>query len=179
MTLIPFLSAAPHIQVHVIAAMLALILGPVALYRTRRDTVHKVIGYVWMLAVLVTAISSFAITNFGVIGPVSPIHALSVLALWSLWRGVTTIRAGHIAAHRSTLRNLYWRGLMIAGLFNFLPSGRMVNRIVFPDTPQYGWWVIGLGLGAILVHAIWDQRQQSNDSLHPQSERNAGASAAG
>ena len=164
MTLTPFLTAAPHIQLHAIAALVALLLGPVALYRTRRDRLHKITGYVWMLAMLVTALSSFAITNFGVIGPISPIHLLSVLALWSLWRGVTTIRAGNVAAHRATLRNLYWRGVMIAGLFNFLPTGRMVNRVVFPDTPELGWVVIALGLAALVAQGLWDWRRGRADS---------------
>lgn len=164
MTLTPFLTAAPHIQLHATAAMLALVLGPLALYRTRRDLLHKVTGYVWMSAILVTALSSFAITSFGIIGPISPIHLLSVLALWSLWRGVTTIRAGNVAVHRATLRNLYWRGLMIAGLFNFLPTGRMVNQAVFPTAPQLGWVVIGLGLAALLGHAVWEWRRDEKDS---------------
>jgi uncharacterized membrane protein len=154
-TLTPFLTAAPHIQLHAIAALLALGLGPFALYRTRRNRMHKIIGYIWMTAMLVTALSSFAITEFGMIGPFSPIHLLSVLALWSLWRGVVTIRAGNVAAHRATLRNLYWRGIIIAGLFNFLPTGRMINRIVFPDAPQLGWVVIGAGMAAILAQAVW------------------------
>ncbi len=164
MTLTPFLTAPLHIQLHATAAIIALVLGPLALYRTRRDRLHKITGYIWMLAILVTALSSFAITSFGVIGPISPIHLLSVLALWSLWRGITTIRAGNLAAHRATLRNLYWRGMMIAGLFNFLPTGRMVNRTVFPDRPELGWVVIGLGLAAMVAQAIWAARHQSDDS---------------
>lgn len=154
MTLLPFLNAAPYIQAHAIGAMLALVLGPVALYRSRRDIWHKIIGYVWMLAMLVAVLTSFAITNFGLIGPFSPIHLLSVLALWSLGRAMSAIRAGDVVAHQRFLRNLYWRGVIVAGLFNFLPSGRMVNQIVFPEAPQRGWVVIGLGLGGLLLQAV-------------------------
>ena len=176
MTLTPFLTAAPHIQLHAIAALLALLLGPIALYRTRRDRLHKVLGHVWMLAMLTAALSSFAISSFGVIGPVSPIHLLSVLALWSLWRGLVTIRAGQVAAHRATLRNLYWRGVIVAALFNFLPTGRVVNRMVFPDSPQLGWVVIGAGL-ALLVAQAFLARSRDDSQRRVEAGAQAGAVA--
>ena len=176
MTLTPFLTAAPHIQLHAIAALLALFLGPIALYRTRRDRLHKVVGYVWMLAMLTAVLSSFAISNFGVIGPVSPIHLLSVLALWSLWRGIVTIRAGQVAAHHATLRSLYWRGVIVAALFNFMPTGRVVNRMVFPDTPQLGWVVIGAGLVALVAQA-WLARRRRDSQRGARAGAQAGAVA--
>jgi uncharacterized membrane protein len=175
MTLTPFLTAPVPVQLHTIAALLALVLGPVALYRKRRDRLHKITGYAWMLAILVAALSSFAITNFALIGPFSPIHLLSVLALWSLWRGLVTIRAGQVAAHRRTLGNLYWRGLVIAGLFNFLPTGRLANQVVFPEAPHLGWYVIALGMLGLGLQALWDMRLRRNDSLHLRSVLNIGA----
>jgi hypothetical protein len=51
--------------------------------------------------------------------------------------------------HRRVFQNLYWRGLVIAGLFNFLP-GRALNRSVLPDRADAGWLVIGFGMTLIL-----------------------------
>lgn len=159
MTLTPFLTAPVHIQIHALAALLAIGLGPVAMYRLRRDRMHRILGYGWVVAMAVTALSSFTIWGFGLIGPFSPIHALSILVLWSLWQGIAHVRAGNITAHRAVFRSLYWRGLLIAGLLNFLP-GRTMNRTILPDTPDLGYLVIALG-GAALVWQAWAGRTRT------------------
>jgi uncharacterized membrane protein len=159
MSLDPILSAAPVIQIHASAALLALLLGPVALYRRRRDRLHKITGYLWVLAMAVTALSSFGIWSFALIGPFSPIHLLAVLALWSLWQGMRQILAGRVAAHAQTMRSLYWRGLIIAGLFNFMP-GRVVNRTLFAQGGWQGWIVIAPGLALILWDGLRRRRMQ-------------------
>lgn len=153
MTLEPILTAAPHVQLHVIAATLAIGLGPVAILRRRRDRLHKAAGYAWVLAMAVTAVSSFWITSFGVVGPFSPIHLLALFALWSLWVGMTRILRGDVSGHRSAMEGLYWRGLLLAGAFNFLP-GRVVNRSFFPDQPELGFVVLALGLIAIFNRPV-------------------------
>lgn len=153
MSLAPLLSAPLHIQIHAMAAMLAIGLGPIALYRTRRDIWHKTSGYLWVLAMAVTALSSFTITNFGMVGPFSPIHLLAVFALWSLYQGMREVFACNIKAHAATMRSLYWRGLMVAGLFNFLP-GRTMNRVFLNDAREVGYVVIAVGVLALLVHGL-------------------------
>ncbi|MEL7262317.1 MAG: hypothetical protein AAGK69_13125, partial [Pseudomonadota bacterium] len=47
MHLEPLLNASLPIQIHVALALMALMLGPVVLWRNRRDRVHRVLGYVW------------------------------------------------------------------------------------------------------------------------------------
>jgi len=37
-------------------ALITLFLGPIALYRRTRDRAHKVVGYVWMVAMLTAAV---------------------------------------------------------------------------------------------------------------------------
>ncbi|MDV7200579.1 DUF2306 domain-containing protein [Rhodobacterales bacterium HKCCA1288] len=149
MTLAPFFDAPIYIQLHASTAALALILGPFVILRTARDRLHKVGGYIWVLAMFVVAVSSFWITEFGLIGPFSPIHLLSAFTLWSLWAGMRYAFAGRMDLHRRVFQNLYWRGLVIAGLFNFLP-GRALNRSVLPDRADAGWLVIGFGMTLIL-----------------------------
>lgn len=149
MTLAPFLEAPASIQLHAAAAALAVILGPFVILRQTRDRLHKIGGYIWVLAMFVAAVSSFWIKGFGLIGPFSPIHLLSILTLWSLWTGMRYAFAGRIDLHRRVFQNLYWRGLLIAGLFNFLP-GRALNRAVLPEMADAGWLVIGIGITLIL-----------------------------
>ena len=130
MTLALYLTAAPHIQFHIALAIVALGLGPVALYRKRRDCVHKMFGYAWVVCMAGVALSSFTITSFGVFGPFSPIHLLAVWTLCSLFIAMRHVINGRIALHRLIMRNLYWYGLIVAGLLNFLP-GRSTNLIFF------------------------------------------------
>ena len=165
MTLTPFLEAPVIIQLHAAAALLAIVLGPFVILRHRRDRLHKAGGYVWVVAMLVVAISSFGITSFGVIGPFSPIHLLSILALWSIYSGMRHIFAGRVEAHRQTFQGLYWRGLLIAGLVNFLP-GRATNRSIFSETPEAGYLVLGVGLALIFG---WPLRHR----LRPAGRANA------
>lgn len=153
MTLSPILDAAPVIQAHVAAGLLAILLGPVALYMRSGTKTHKITGYVWVSAMAALALSSFAIHSFAVIGPFSPLHGLALVTLWSLWEGVRHARAGRIAVHRRIYMNLYWFGVIIAGMFNFLP-GRAINRALLPDAPEFGYVLIALGVGIALLMVL-------------------------
>lgn len=145
----PYLSAPPVIQIHAAAAFVALVLGPWVIHRQRRDRLHKTMGYVWITGMATAALSSFAIHSFPVVGPFSPIHLLACLALWSIYRGIAAAVQGDIRTHREVFRSLYWYGLVIAGLVNFLP-GRTTNRTFFGEDGHLGWVVIALG-GALLI----------------------------
>jgi len=149
MSLDPFLNAPLYIQIHAAAAVTAVLLGPLPLYRKKRDRLHKVTGYIWVIAMLTVATSAFFIHSFAVIGPFSPLHGFALLTFWSLWRAITTVRRGDIRTHQITLRSLYWFGLWAAGLANFLP-GRMSNEALFGGADHLGWVVIALG-GLVIV----------------------------
>lgn len=138
----------PMVQVHILFAVAAFLLGPVALLRRSRDRVHKGAGYLWVLAMTGTAVSSFWIHGFTVVGPFGPIHLLSLYVLWGLWQGVRHARAGDIAAHRATMRGLYLGAMLGAGLFTLLP-GRRMSAMLFPDAP----WT-GFAGAAVLVMAV-------------------------
>jgi len=107
MSLEPLLSAPITIQIHVVAAVASVVLGPLPLYRTRRDQFHKVVGYAWVVAMFTVATTAFFIHSFAVIGPFSPLHGFALLTFWSLWRGVTLARQGNIHAHKATFRSLF------------------------------------------------------------------------
>ncbi|MEP1587388.1 MAG: DUF2306 domain-containing protein [Tateyamaria sp.] len=165
-TILPLLEASPVIQFHVASASTALLLGPLALYRKRRDRLHKVTGYTWVLAMGIAALSSFWIHDFPVIGPFSPIHLLAVLALWSLYKGMHHVFAGRIREHEIVMRSLYMNGLLVAGMFNFLP-GRVTNRVVFGEAPLLGYVVMALGLSAIVIIGLRRRRALKRLALGP------------
>lgn len=167
MTFDPILTAAPHIQMHILAATLALVLGPVAILRRRRDRLHKVAGYLWVTAMAVTALSSFLIHSFPLIGPFSPIHGLALFTLFSLWQGMRAILRGDVRTHELALRGLYWRGLCLAGLFNFLP-GRTMQRALLGESETLGYVIIAVGVALIFANPI---RRALSRSLRPVTAR--------
>ena len=163
MAIQPFLAAGPIIQLHVVAAVLAIVLGPVALARRSRDRWHRRAGYAWVLSMTTLAASGLFIHSIRMVGPFSPIHLLSLLTLWQLWLGVREARAGKIAAHRYRMQTLYILALMLTGAFTLLP-GRRMSRILFPEAPVAGfvavlavaalgcaWWLLSVSRRARLT----------------------------
>ncbi|WP_416915384.1 MAG: DUF2306 domain-containing protein [Roseicyclus sp.] len=136
------------VHLHLWPALGALVLGPFALTRRRRDIWHKGAGYLWVGLMALTAGSALWIE--AAVLPIGygfgPIHALSVLVFYGLWRGVFAARAGDVATHSGWMRALYWQALIIAGSFTLLP-GRTLNTLLFPERPMLGVVVIcGVGL---------------------------------
>jgi uncharacterized membrane protein len=149
MTLDPFLTATPHLQVHIVSALIGLTLGPIVLYHPRRDRLHKVLGYVWVTAMAAVAISAFWIEAFWSPFYFGPLHGFALLTLWSLWHGVRAAVARDFKTHRAVFRSLYSNGLIIAGTLTFLP-GRTINHIVFEERAELGWVVIAALLAWVL-----------------------------
>ena len=150
MTIQPYLAAGPIIQLHVVAAALAIVLGPIALARRSRDRWHKRAGYAWVLSMAALAASGLFIHSIRMVGPFSPIHLLSLLTLWQLWLGVRDARAGKVAAHRHRMQAVYMLALMLTGAFTLSP-GRLMSRILFPETPVAGFALVLalVGLGCV------------------------------
>ncbi len=73
----PFLNAAPIVQTHIGAAVCAVGVGPLAVFRRRRDGWHKLLGYFWVMAMATLAVTSFFITGLRP-GQFSAIHLLSI-----------------------------------------------------------------------------------------------------
>ena len=130
MDLAPLLTASPVIQIHAMAAMLALLIGAVVLFRRKGDRPHKAMGKLWVALMGIVALSSFFIWTIRLWGLFSPIHLLSIFTLVMLWRGVGFARRRNIRLHRLTMQVTYVAALVITGLFTLLP-GRIMNKVVF------------------------------------------------
>ena len=77
----------PLVALHALSAIVACLLGAWQLIALRRGLRHRALGYTWMLAMLVTALSSFGLRSplgFDWLGGLSPIHGLSLFTLLSL-----------------------------------------------------------------------------------------------
>jgi uncharacterized membrane protein len=154
------------VQTHVAFAVLAIVLGPIALFRKRRDIWHRITGRLWILAMLCLAGSSFWIHSIRLIGPFSPIHILSIVTLFSLFFGLRAAMRGDALTHGRIMCALYMQALIGAGIFTFLP-GRMMNRL-FANSLFGPHIVFGLAaaFGAIMIAVIW---------VHPTLSRSLGS----
>ncbi|MFK4507440.1 DUF2306 domain-containing protein [Bradyrhizobium daqingense] len=130
MNLTPLLDAAPAIPLHAFAAMGAFVLGIIQLTAPKGTLPHRALGWVWVVLMLVVALSSFWIHEIRLVGPWSPIHLLSIFALVMLVLGVTAARAHNVRRHKITMTSIFFGALVIAGLFTFMP-GRIMHAVVF------------------------------------------------
>jgi uncharacterized membrane protein len=119
----------PVLQLHIIAAMVALIIGGVLMSLPKGSGLHKTLGWSWVAAMGATAVSSLFIT--GLNGDAySLIHLLSGWTIVALPMGVYAIRNRKVQTHRRMMTGLYFGGLLIAGALTFIP-GRFMFAFLF------------------------------------------------
>ena len=109
--------------------LIALALTPVMLLRRRGDRLHRVLGWVWALAMVITAAISLQVRVINP-GHFSPIHLLSVLVLITVPLLVWRARQHQVAAHRRGVRLVVAGGLVVAGLATF-PPARLLGHWLF------------------------------------------------
>lgn len=114
---------------HLGTMIVALALTPVMLLRRRGDRPHRVLGTIWVAAMLLSALISFSVRNANH-GNFSFIHILSawvVIQVPFLWWSARTHR---VAQHRGSVRGMVLGALLIAGFFTF-PFNRMLGQFLF------------------------------------------------
>jgi len=129
MSLQPLLSAGAAIQIHAFAAMLAFAVGVVQLAGPKGTLPHRMLGWSWVAAMLVVAGSSFWIHELRVMGPWSPIHLLSIFTLATLPLAVLAARRHRVGWHSIGMVAIFGGGLVVAGLFTFVP-GRIMHAVL-------------------------------------------------
>lgn len=124
------LAEAPVVlQIHIASALSAFFVGLWILVRPKGRGMHKTLGWVWVAAMASTAISSFWIT--GINGSsFSWIHGLSAWTVIGLPMGIYAIRRKQVQKHAKAMTGMFLGGMIIAGLFTFLP-GRMMWHLFF------------------------------------------------
>lgn len=158
MSLASILDAPPAILAHLAFAVPSVVLGTVVLFWLSPGRWHRRLGRVWVGCMAGVAVTGFFIPSaIGILGPIGPLHLFSALTLWTLWRGVTAARAGKIAVHRAAFEALWFGGIGVPGLLNFIP-GRTLNRALLGPNLDQGWWVIGIG--AVVLALLWLRRNR-------------------
>jgi uncharacterized membrane protein len=119
----------PTIQLHLIAALLALTAGIVQLVRTKGTVSHRWLGRFWVTLMLAVAISSFWIQELRH-GRYSWIHLLSLWTLFSVTVGFLAIRRGNVRLHGRFMIGTFVGGLLVAGAFAVFGEGRIIGRLL-------------------------------------------------
>ncbi len=154
MNLQPLLTATPAIQIHAFAALAALPLGAFVLLRRKGDANHRAAGRVWVVLMMVTALSGFFIHEIRLWGPFSPIHLLSAFVPVSLIYAIIMARKGKIAEHRKTMRSVFAGALLLAGLFTVMP-GRIMDAVLLEPLPMPMQIAVTGALVAAALSAAW------------------------
>ena len=118
-----------QVQLHIATALTALLLGTVQLIGVKGTTAHRVIGWTWVVAMAVTAVSSLFIRQING-GAFSFIHLLSGWTIIALPMAVYAARRHRVLAHRRGMTGMFVGGLIVAGLLTFLP-GRLMYQVFF------------------------------------------------
>lgn len=114
---------------HLGTMIVALALTPVMLLRRRGDRPHRIIGTIWVSAMILTALISLTIREAND-GGFSVIHILSAWTLLQVPFIWWSARAHRVDQHRSSVRGMVFGALLIAGFFTF-PFNRMLGQFLF------------------------------------------------
>ncbi|WP_323738751.1 DUF2306 domain-containing protein [Candidatus Trichorickettsia mobilis] len=119
------------ILIHSISSIVALVLGSANLLQIKGTKIHKVLGWMFIVCMFISAISSFGIYN----NKFSLIHMLSLLVIMWLSRAIYAIRLkpeNWLHIHASSIGAAYI-AILIAGV------GVFVRKILLPGDSNAGY----------------------------------------
>ncbi|MFC4292750.1 DUF2306 domain-containing protein [Sphingorhabdus arenilitoris] len=118
-----------QVWAHLGTILTALLITPVMMLRKRGDKLHRILGWIWSVAMFATALISFDIRLIGR-GEFSYIHLLSALTIVTVPLLILSARKHNVGSHRRQVRILVFGALLIAGFFTF-PFGRLMGNWLF------------------------------------------------
>jgi len=126
----------PIVAIHLSFAVLALLLGPFALWarlgKVVRVRLHRAFGYAWVTCMLGAASSGIFIRDFHLpnLAGYTPIHLLIPVTFLSIWRAFAFLASGNHRGHRLTMQWTYAVACVITGLFTLLPQ-RYLGKLLW------------------------------------------------
>jgi len=126
----------PVIAVHMTASLIALVIGPIAMWarlgQTKRPWFHRAMGYGWVSMMIISSFSAIFIRDFWLpnIFGYTPIHLLIPVTLFWLVYSFRALANKELVKHRKAMIGLYFGACIGAGAFTLLP-GRYLGGIVW------------------------------------------------
>lgn len=112
------------IIIHVATVLPTIPLGGYLLLARKGTALHKQLGKLWLVLMLITATSAIFIQSSG---GFSFIHIFIPVTFHAAWKTIATARRGDIKAHKNHLVLTYLTALMIPGIAAFMIPGRLMN----------------------------------------------------
>lgn len=128
-TLRPLWSTPLSVQLHVAAAVAGIVTGALIFLLPKGTGFHRLLGWSWVGAMTVVAVTS-VVMIFDLSTGINALHIFTAMTVLSLWGGLAGIRRGNVKQHAASMAGLYVGGLLIAGLFAFMP-GRTMWQVLF------------------------------------------------
>jgi uncharacterized membrane protein len=121
------------VYVHFIAALAAMAIGAVQLARPKGTAGHRVIGWSWAALMMVVVLSSLWIPAFLAF---TWIHVFTLFVMVTLPLALYRAHRGEVAGHAKGMRGIYVGGLIVAGVFAFMP-GRVLGNLLWKGVWGY------------------------------------------
>lgn len=151
--------ANPFLVIHVVAGVIALLVGPlqfVRRLRTRRPAVHRATGYVYITACAIGAPAGFMIALGTTSGPLAASGFAMAALLWALftWRGLRAAVERRFGDHREWMLRSWGMTAAAITLRLMLPFSGLVLHLGFDTAyPVIAWlsWLTNLALVEIHI----------------------------
>lgn len=117
------------ILIHLSTVLPAIPLGLWVLLARKGDARHKMLGRIWAVLMLTAATSAIFIRTINH-GQFSLIHLFVPVVFLALFRAIRAARMGRIALHKRLMWTLYSAGLLLPGMFAFLPGRLLWNWLM-------------------------------------------------
>ncbi len=120
------------VMIHIATIVPAVTLGGYILWGKKGDRLHKMLGKIWCVLMLITATATIWIgaPGSGIAGSgFSFLHIFTIVTFTSIPYAVWCIRRGDVEGHYRAMQGLFI-GSLIAGGFAFLP-GRILHILAF------------------------------------------------
>lgn len=158
----------PLLATHVVAALVALVIGPVNILRRRRDRTHCVLGYTWAASMYYVCGSSFWIVTDG---RYSWLYGLSAFTVVTVSLGILAAVRGNIPGHLMNMVGSYLGLLAAFGFAAGVPS-RAIPRLLVSD-PATAWFVVAVVVAGVaaLYLTVRPRRRQTTAIVRVTSAR--------
>jgi uncharacterized membrane protein len=117
------------VQIHIAGVAMAILFSILILTLPKGTGMHRSFGWGWVIAMVVIAVTSVLMVRDFKTG-INPLHIFTVITAVSLYGGLTAIRRGNVAGHAGNMLGLLIGGLIVAGVFAFIP-GRTMWQMFF------------------------------------------------
>lgn len=122
-----------EIQIHWVTAILSFFTGLIVLLLPKGTPFHKLMGRIYVLAMVATAFAGFFIRTadevqgwaYLSLKGMTWIHLFIPVTLIGLGMAIWNIKKGNVKEHKSWMLATFLGALVITGAFTFLPGRRM------------------------------------------------------